>query len=267
MQELPSYFETLAEALPVEVMEILSSIEVSLDKLGHTDHQERIYEGIMVDDDEVMIRDLADEAIVYYRAAITSVLNAQGITLSAPAETKLNLLADVLNAVTHLGTEDYAGELDDIEIEDDENVLSYFAAVLAALLETTPGSILSIIDNVRAETVDAIKAGNGIQEVEQVITSKSKERFMSALGNDKSGVVCDWIRLSGEFGYQLETAVAELGEAIADTVDDTAAVREVRLLVLGSGVEDKMVDLEINETIELLFEPRRAFKLMAKVRP
>ena len=264
MQELPPYFENFSRTLSVELIEVLASIENSFELIAYDKHEDKIQEAMNYPEG-VTDREMTDEALVYYRAAIADALVLQGITLIDPVSEKMDVLSTLLHAIALLGTQPLEELIDDSEIEEEDSDLSYFASVVGQVADMPTVLVLKYIEDVRPETVEVLKKGLELKEVEEIISTKYRDRFMKAVGNNKEGIVCDVVRELGHMGFDLPTIRNLVADDISELTDDDAVIREIRLLVMGSSTPVEEFDIVIGETVELLFEPKRAFKLLAKI--
>lgn len=253
MPRIPEYCDTYLNLFSVELTTSCLSIENSFYLLEYDAHQDDIaavYDNPIYADN----KDISLAIINLYKLHVNSVLEVQGILLANPESNPLPDIAKILHAITALAT---AHDINDIlsgmsPITDDTPLL-YLASIIADMMDIQIAEVLTLIESV---TPDILKVLNVVPEFEPPHSNMAEVaelRFKKTLATTHTIIVVNTIRQLGYFGYNLNSVLTIVHDAILELPDIEEQANELVMLVLGSSTPDNIIISTVLGITELIY--------------
>lgn len=258
MFQLPSYFNELQLIMSPEQTSYLARMEESFYQIGFDEHVDEII-NLFYDQTNIEVAVLCDSIFSTYRIAVNRVCSEQGVELSDPWETPINVLADISYSLMLLGTQPLDVILEGfMPVDGDENI-EYFCDVLGYVMERSAAEVMTYINSVNSGVIDILQR----QEVDQVEALRPHPtevvvRFKKfyAEGSVKDSFVVEYVRQTNNLGYDVNSVYEVLFDLFDEKSKDIQSfVDELILLIAGSSsfIAEEISNF-ISEVIETTYD-------------
>ena len=264
MLDLPEYFDSMYIGLGETLTNVYAGLENVFNKLNYDDHHAVIEEDLNtlgMRDDTESLNNIKKE----YKDSTIALIGKLGVTLIDPDNQPIHKLGEVLVTLQLIGSMPLTELLDGEVVSEDLDGLEYLVTVMAKILETNPMELMLVIGDVTSEVVDIIKRGGTVEEWVDQVSVRYRDRFISAIAGDKTGIACDYVRSQVNFGYDAANAIDQVSESLQELKDTCVIAKELNLLIAGSDADPSEGDLIFSDATERLWEPRVALSINAKM--
>lgn len=253
MPRIPEYCDTYLNLFSVELTTSCISIENSFELLEYDAHQDDIaavYDNPIYADN----KDISLAIIALYKLHINSVLEVQGILLANPESNPLPDVAKILYTVTALATADDINDiLSGMNPITDDTPLIYLASIIADMIDMQIAEVLALIESVTPDILKVLNTAPEFEPPHSNMTDVAEIRFKKALATTHTIIVVDTIRQLGYFGYNLNSILSTVHDAILELPDIEEQANELIMLVLGSSTPDTIILATILHITDLVY--------------
>lgn len=253
MPRIPEYCDTYLNLFSVELTTSCISIENSFELLEYDAHQDDIaavYDNPIYADN----KDISLAIINLYKLHMNSVLEVQGILLANPESNPLPDVAKILYAITALASADDINDiLSGMSPITDDTPLLYLASIISDMVEMQIAEVLVLIESVTPDILKVLDTAPEFEPPLSDMTDVAELRFKKTQASTHTIIVANTIRQLGYFGYNLNSILATVHDAILELPDIEEQASELVMLVLGSSTPDTVILSTILHITDLIY--------------
>lgn len=256
--------QDLINVIPMEIYDNLEKIDHIFLLLNYHAHNDEL---VMchINASEDTGNEFKTKIVNIYREHLNDVLSLQGVYLTNPFEDDIDVLIEILDAISVVSLM----KLSEIGligiIEDTDDPMMAIAKVINSITNRTIEEILQHIKNVLPETVHYLKQDNELNILAAINLSVSKERFLNLLGlnptvNVITSIIIPYIQQYSNFGFNIQSFTHAHGNELTDYIDKcfnftegyswNGFAFEVIGILFSSGLTDELLEDNLSILLE-----------------